>query len=326
MINNIHSRYTKQLVAHQKILNDFINLYNTNKLHHAYILEGTKGVGKASFAYLLTKLILTSSSNKITGIDQLTNSDNINKIGLIENNTHHNLLIIEPDFDENTGKYKGQINVEKVRNIKQFISLSSFNDDLPKIIIIDSIDNFNINASNAILKILEEPSRDCLFLLINHNSNNILPTIKSRCITKHFNNLNEQELLNIINIKGLYNSLDDLDEIKSYVKLCEGSINNLLWFLETNNHTAYNLTNNIINNKDLTQLDSLLNIVKTFNHDDFKFLINLILYDDNHSIKTSSIRFLHGIEYSFAKIINQSKTFNLDQNTILINLLLALIK
>jgi len=123
------------------------NLYHNKKLHHAILLHGKKGIGKASFAKEFVGEILKNNSD---------------------------ILLIEKE------EGKKDIVVEKIRKIAGFVNqTSSGNSD--KFIIIDSACELNKSASNALLKILEEPHANNFLILIAHNLNQVLPTIRSRC-------------------------------------------------------------------------------------------------------------------------------------------------
>ena len=91
-----------------------------------------------------------------------------------------------------------------------YTNKSSFN-LLPKLILIDNIENLNKNSTNALLKIIEEPNDNTFFILINNNSKNILPTLKSRCINYKID-LNFDETIAITNLilnKNLYELINE---------------------------------------------------------------------------------------------------------------------
>lgn len=139
------------LVGFESIKLNLLNLHQNNKLHHAILFCGKKGIGKASFAKEIAQEILQST---------------------IQN--HPDLLIIEKE------EGKREISVEKIRKIADFINQTSAISQY-KFIIIDSADELNKSSSNALLKILEEPHNNNFLFLIAHNPNKILPTIRSRC-------------------------------------------------------------------------------------------------------------------------------------------------
>src|SRR5262249_41494012 len=90
------------------------------------------------------------------------------------------LLVIEQEYDPKKEEFKNEISVDQAREIAQFLSLTP-GESKWRVVIIDAVDALNVNAANAILKILEEPPPQAILLLISHNPGRLLPTIRSRC-------------------------------------------------------------------------------------------------------------------------------------------------
>ena len=161
-----------QLIGFDTIKSSFLNNYQNQKLHHAILLNGNKGIGKSSFAKILANEILAS-----------------------QNNSHPDLFIIEKEVD------KKEITVDKIRKISDFINqTAAISKD--KFIIIDSACELNKSASNALLKILEEPHANNFLILISHNLNHVLPTIKSRCQIIKIPNLSKENFQKILHQKN----------------------------------------------------------------------------------------------------------------------------
>ncbi len=138
------------LIGFNQIKSTLLNSYQTQKLHHAILLHGKKGIGKASFAAEIAKEILGKSV------------------------LYPDLLLIEKEAE------KKEITVDKIRKIADFSNQTSAI-SADKFILIDSACELNKSASNALLKILEEPRPNNFLILISHNLNRVLPTIRSRC-------------------------------------------------------------------------------------------------------------------------------------------------
>ena len=131
-----------------------INNYNKNSLANSIIFSGQKGIGKSTFVFNLLKEIFKLSVNE----NQI-----MHHLNLIDNNSHTNIRYLTKDYDDKLKKEKTVITVEQIRKLDNFFYESTFN-DLPKFIIIDSADDLNMNASNSLLKILEEPKNKTYFL------------------------------------------------------------------------------------------------------------------------------------------------------------------
>ena len=141
------------------------------------------------------------------------------------------LIIIEREFsDASKTKLKTEISVEQIRKLKEFFSKTSSEGGY-KIAIIDSVDEMNTNSKNALLKILEEAPNQSLLLLICHNINGLLPTIKSRCRILKLSPIDDKnmELL----LKDKIPSIKE-NEIKELIKISEGSIGTALNIYKNN--------------------------------------------------------------------------------------------
>ncbi len=151
----------------------FLNAFKNNNLNNSIIISGQKGIGKSTFLFNVIKEFLKISINP----------KNLNHhFNLLENHTHPNIKFISREFDEKTKKLKSYISIDQIRNLKNFSNESSLINNLLKVIIIDSADDLNINASNSILKLLEEPKENTFIFLISHQLSSLLPTIRSRCL------------------------------------------------------------------------------------------------------------------------------------------------
>jgi DNA polymerase-3 subunit delta' len=107
------------------------------------------------------------------------------------------LAVIRKSFDEKRKTFRSSIRVDEVRHLKSFFSLS-VSDGGSRVAIIDCADDMNTNAANALLKTLEEPPKNTVFLLISHNPQSLLPTIKSRCRELRLSNLTENDLISAL--------------------------------------------------------------------------------------------------------------------------------
>ena len=169
------------------ILNQLIH----NKLSNSLLLTGNKGIGKKYFfSQLIDEYIKKNISSEQAH----------HHLSLLKSNTHPNIKIVEKEIDEKTKKIKNFIIIDQIRKINQFSLETSIIDNIPKFILIDSADDMNINASNALLKILEEPKSNTYFFLISHQPSLLLPTIKSRCLKINLSNHNYDNFSSIIKI------------------------------------------------------------------------------------------------------------------------------
>jgi DNA polymerase-3 subunit delta' len=140
----------KKIYNFDELEKSILNGLSSQKLHHAIIVNAPESSGKFSFI----KTFLTKYQQK---------------------NFASNLNIFSIDKGD-----KSYVAVEKVKKINEFLKLTAASDE-QRFVIIDAADDLNQNASNALLKNLEEPPENVYFILISHNLENIIDTIKSRC-------------------------------------------------------------------------------------------------------------------------------------------------
>ena len=148
----------------------FLKSYKSGRMHHAWLLAGEEGIGKATFGFHLAKFLLSAGADSFS-----FNPEDI-AVRRIEQMTHSDFYLVNAENDEK----KNIIAVDAVREISNFIRMTPVESGW-RVVLIDSIDLMNVNASNALLKILEEPTKNSVFILVCHSLSKILPTIRSRC-------------------------------------------------------------------------------------------------------------------------------------------------
>ncbi len=164
-----HPRTSTFLFGHDDIELQLHEDARAGRLPHGLIISGIKGIGKATLAYRLARALLTPEHGNPEGV-----------FSRVAAGSHADLLVLEPEFDEKKGEYAKDINVDQAREVAKFLSLTS-GESKWRVVIIDAADALNINAANAILKILEEPPPHAILILISHQPSLLLPTIRSRC-------------------------------------------------------------------------------------------------------------------------------------------------
>ena len=176
--NNLPKNQLK-LYGYKDYFYAFKNLYEKNKLPNVILLSGQKGLGKSTFTYhFINYLLSQNDENKYSLEDFTIDSDNVT-FKLIQQQIHPNFTILD------NASSKENIKIDQVRNLLKLLSKSTYSKDI-KIFLIDNAEYLNLNASNALLKSLEEPSKNTFFFIINNTSSKISDTIKSRCVEYKF--------------------------------------------------------------------------------------------------------------------------------------------
>jgi DNA polymerase III subunit delta' len=171
-----------KLFGHREAESFLAQSYKSGKGHHAILIEGPEGIGKATLAFRFANHVLCHPEPG-QAPESLGDPDPASiATRQIASGASHNLLHLARPIDEKTGRAKGAITVDEVRRAGKFFGQTSGTGNW-RIVIIDPADDLNRNAANAILKILEEPPRRSLFLVLTHAPGKLLPTIRSRCLS-----------------------------------------------------------------------------------------------------------------------------------------------
>ncbi len=210
-----HPRNSMQLFGQETAERAFIEAYNGGRLHHAWLLTGPRGVGKATFAWRATRFLLSEArAQSEAGLfdDGPTAPDTLGvpadapvsrrAAALSEPRLH----LIRRAWDADRKRLKTQITVEEVRKLGGFFGLSSA-DGGNRVVIVDSADEMNTSASNALLKVLEEPPRNATLFLISHAPARLLPTIRSRCRELQLSALSPADMERALSQAGLEGEL-----------------------------------------------------------------------------------------------------------------------
>ena len=179
-----------KLLSFKDNFKELVNLSLRNKLPNKLIFSGNKGIGKSTFAFHLINYLFSQDEEGSYNLENNEININNKSYKLVSNNTHPNLLLID-------SKDKKFIEISKIREILNFSLKTSFSNK-KKIVLINNVEKMNINASNSLLKILEEPSTNLFFFLIHNSHKKLISTINSRCIKFNFF-ITESEKEGIIN-------------------------------------------------------------------------------------------------------------------------------
>jgi len=291
------------LIGHNCLFQNLIELYQKNVLPNRILLNGNKGIGKFLFSTHFVNHILSQNEEYKYDLKNLEINNYNRSYLLYKNNTHPNIFILNKKNDK---KY---IEVSQIRKMIQFQNNSSFNNK-SKFIIIDNISDLNLNSTNALLKSIEEPNNNVFYILIHNTGSLIQDTLMSRCIKfKMFIEISTHKLIiNNYFSEDIYDLISG-DLINYY--------NNPSFIISLINY----LNENSLDYKTIKIEDLICLIIKkkdytrnNFINENINFFIELFFY--------KNIILANNITYKLKKYfyfkLNQIKKYNLDMESFFI--------
>ncbi|MGU3576736.1 DNA polymerase III subunit delta' [Brucellaceae bacterium C25G] len=312
------------LTAHDENIEFLVQAYQSGRMHHALLLEGTQGIGKATFAFHLSGHILQYPQADYA--PALLAKPDFSKplYRQIAGGMHPAVLHISRPFDQKTSKFRTVITVDEIRKVTHFLTRTA-SDDGWRIVIIDPADDMNRNAANALLKTLEEPPAKALFILISHSAGRLLPTIRSRCQALRFKPLNDHAMRDALSHAGTNLGLDTDDNqyMRALLDRSEGSVRRAL-LMAANGGLEIADTTDAILNLPVLDIPKMQNLAQVLNGRDaevqyhmfMEHMLNLIAGKATLSAQRGSISEADAWSRFWRKISDealQTLTYNLDR-------------
>ena len=301
----LKSNNQKQLFNFENIFLNIINLYDKKKLPNKILFSGPKGTGKATLAYHLANYVFSKKEEYSYDINKFKINDLNKSYKLILNNSHPNFHLIDALPD------KKIIEISQIRQMINYANKSAFN-NRERIVLIDNAENLNLNSLNALLKIVEEPNENIIFIIIFDNNKKILNTLKSRCLKFNLFLTFDQsiETVNTIIEKNVYDLISK-DLINHYNTT--GDFINLINFsllskIDLSEISLKNFLINLIDEKHYKKDGFIINNI--YKYVEF-YLLNLMKF------KTSRNK-ISSLYKNFINKIHDLKKFNLDEESFFI--------
>jgi len=188
------------IVGQDRAIEQFASAWSTRKLHHAWLLAGPKGVGKASFAHAAARRVLADAAGPPVDLPGLETPDDHPMVRLVEAGSHPDMRWLErienPDAKVKGTLYRNII-IKQVRALGEFMGMTAALSPW-RVAVIDTVDDLEPAGANALLKMLEEPPAHTLFFLVSHAPGRLLPTIRSRCRRLDFQGLDDDAMASIL--------------------------------------------------------------------------------------------------------------------------------
>lgn len=205
------------ILGHDRPIERFLTAWRSGAMHHAWLLTGPRGVGKASFARAAATRLLAEATGPPPGGEGIDTPDTHPTAHLIAAGSHPDFRLLERIENKAGTALQRNISVDQVRELGELFSVTPSMSDW-RAVVIDAADDLEASAANALLKMLEEPPAKCIFLLVSHVPGRLLPTIRSRCRKLEFQPLGDDVMTSVLSAQGI-----DQGKIPGLIKQASGS-------------------------------------------------------------------------------------------------------
>jgi DNA polymerase-3 subunit delta' len=203
--------------GHDRPIERFLAARRNGAMHHAWLLTGPRGLGKASFAHAAAKRLLAEAAGPPPEGEGIETPDTHPTAHLIAAGSHPDFRLLERIENKTGTALQRNISVDQVRELGDLFSVTPSMSDW-RAVVIDAADDLEASAANALLKMLEEPPAKCIFLLVSHVPGRLLPTIRSRCRKLEFQPLADDVMASVLEMQGI-----EQGKIPALVRQASGS-------------------------------------------------------------------------------------------------------
>jgi len=213
------------IIGHDDAKAQLQEAYDSGRMHHAWLITGTEGIGKASLAYQVAHMILSGGENRFGRFNPEHQAAR-----LIAAESHPDLFILRRPVDEKTGEQKDMIAVDEARKLAPFLTFTATYGH-GRVAIIDEAHALNRNGQNAILKAIEEPPTGATILMTATTIGALLPTIRSRCRVLKLDDLSPMMLETVLARLSI-DIPPEMDKAR-LLKLAGGSVGKAISLIQT---------------------------------------------------------------------------------------------
>src|SRR5262252_5910510 len=216
-----------RLLGHKAAEQALLAAHTSGRLHHAWLIAGPRGIGKATLAWRVARYLLAGQAQgglfggNAEGLDVAADAPGRS---LVDARSHPDLFHLRRTLNPDTGRIRAEIAVDDVRELGAFMHMTPAMGQW-RVAIVDSADEMNRNSANAVLKILEEPPPNAVLLIVAHAPGRLLPTIRSRCRRLALQPLSEDIVMRLLG--ELAPDVKEGERV-ALARLAEGSIGRAL--------------------------------------------------------------------------------------------------
>jgi len=203
-----------QFLAHRDVYERFLNTLDRGQLHHAWLLHGPAGIGKATLGLEMARAYLCEKNQGSARAHAACGE--CHACHMMAAASHPDFMRVERQWDEKKKRFKRDVHVGQTRDLLSFLSLSGAQSER-RVVLVSEAGLMNAQAANALLKGLEEPASGSLLILVCEDAMSLPVTVRSRCLLQSLAPLGDAECRGILSDMGL-----DGETLEFAVKLADG--------------------------------------------------------------------------------------------------------
>ena len=189
------------LVGHLRAETRILEAMTSGRMHHAWLMSGPRGIGKATLAFRFARFLLAHGARPPEGAESLHVPPEHPVFHTVSAGANADLFVLRREEDPKTKRLRAIINAADARKAAHFLSMTAAGGGW-RVVIVDAADDMNPAAANAILKTLEEPPANSVFLMVSHSPGRLLPTIRSRCLHLPMRPLSQAQVREALSLIG----------------------------------------------------------------------------------------------------------------------------
>jgi DNA polymerase-3 subunit delta' len=211
------------LFGHRPALDRLAAMHAAGRLHHAILIGGPRGIGKATFAAQIAGHLLRYPVGAEAPERFVEPAAGDTTQSRIATGAHPNLIWLRRPYDEKNKRFRSELTIDEIRRARAFFASKAAGGGW-RIAILDAADDLNANAANALLKILEEPPAQALLLVVAHSPQRMLPTIRSRCLKIALKPLEAEDMRRALSAIGVLEPDAEASDVDLALALAGGSV------------------------------------------------------------------------------------------------------
>jgi DNA polymerase-3 subunit delta' len=211
-----------------------LEAFRSGRVHHAWLMCGLKGIGKATLAYRFARFVLAHpdpSTPEVAAAADLSVSPEHPAFRKVAARAHPNLLVLQRAYNDDRKRFYTELTVDEIRRTVAFFGTTAGEPGW-RVAVVDPADDMNLSAANALLKNLEEPPARALFLIVSHAPGRLLPTIRSRCRRLNIGPLAPEAIERALSRGPSDAAPRDPRELQLATELAEGSLRRAVHLVE----------------------------------------------------------------------------------------------